>query len=127
MNLKEVSRQLDELYSTHESFSGTIICPDIFFDGEEMNFIFSLEEEKFTRIEVSSNFAERMAWCTGDFRMAVPAIRRLAKPYGVEWDDEKGVLYIRFRRNEMSIARAVLRLEQAVLVVGSLGEYIKIE
>lgn len=127
MNLKEVSRQLDEIYSTHESFGGTIICPDIFFDGEEMNFIFSLEEEKFARIEVSSNFAERMAWCTGDWKKATPVIRRLAKPYGVEWDNERGILYIRFRRNEMTVGQAVSRLKQAVLVAGSLGEFIKIE
>ena len=127
MYLKEVSEQLDGLYSTKDSYNGTNIYPDIFWDGDGMGFLFSLEEDKYARIEVSSNFGEWIACCTGDWKKATPTIRRLAKPYNVEWDEERGILFIRFRRNEMTVGQAVSRLKQAVLVVGSLGKYIKIE
>ena len=39
---------------------------------------------------------------------------------------ENGALFIRFRRNEMSVAEAVMRLYRAVSVVGSLGWIVKL-
>ena len=69
------------------------------------------------------NFSEWVAWSTGSWKRAAPDIQRLAARYGVQWDNENGALFLRFRRNEMSAAQAILRLQQAVYAVGALGNY----
>ncbi len=128
MFLKEVSEMLDYLYAGKDLRDHTIIFPKVRFDGDSMFFRFRLEEEKYCLLETSDNFGEWLACCTPDgWKEAVPVIRRLADPYGVEFDAVKGRLFIRFRRNELPLAQAVLRLEQAMLVTGSLGKIIKCE
>lgn len=125
MYLEQVSNALDELYSTWDYFDSTIIHPKLYFDGDGMTFLFRLESDKYAEIRLSPNFAEWMAYATNGWKKAAPRIEQLAAPYGVSWDNEAGVLYIRFRRNEMTVAQAVLRLHQAALVVGSLGHIIE--
>jgi len=63
-----------------------------------------------------------MAWCPDGWTEAAPKIEKIAGMYGAVWDNDTGSLYIRFRRNELTLAQAVMRLEQAVSVVGCLGE-----
>ncbi len=121
--LKEINEQLDSLYRAYEgdNNTGTGIWTHIYLEGQPINFRFHQENEKFSRLVTTPNFSEWMAWATGDWKKAAPIIEALAKPYGVAWDNENGVLYLRFRRNEMSIAQAVLRLQQAVCVISALG------
>lgn len=121
MYLDTVSKALDGLYSTRDHIDSTIIYPGLSFDGDGMTFLFRLESDKYAELRLSPNFAEWMAYCTNGWKQAAPAIAQLAAPYGVQWDNEEGVLYIRFRRNEMTVSQAVLRLHQAALVVGSWG------
>lgn len=120
MILADISRQLDTLYGTSDLAEGIRIGTHISFEGERMNFLFRQEDEKYSRITTNRNFSEWMAWCTGSWRAAAPMIEQLAKPYGVQWDNDEGALFIRFRRNEMTVAQAVLRLQQAVFVIGAL-------
>ena len=47
-------------------------------------------------------------------------IDRINERYGTAWDREKRQLYIRFRRNEMSITEALTRLHGAMMLVGAL-------
>ena len=42
-------------------------------------------------------------------------------PLCLTWDNENGALYLRFRRNELTIAQAVIRLQQAVAVICEMG------
>lgn len=119
--LKEIDKQLDTLYRTYENRSDIGIWTHMYLDGDPINFRFYQEDDKFSRLVTESNFSEWMACCTGDWKKAAPAIEKLAKPYGAEWDNEKGVLFVRFRRNEMTVAQAILRLQQAVAVVCALG------
>lgn len=121
MILQDLCSQLDRLYQTTPYYEDQIlIYPSLFFDGDGMRFTFRLEEDKYARIEISENFGEWMACYPGGWKAVEPHIRRFTEPFGVEWDGERGILFIRFRRNEMSVAQAVLRLEQAALVVGNL-------
>ena len=119
--LKDIDKQLDTLYRAYEDRSGVRIWTHMYLEGEPVNFQFIREDSKFSRLTTGPAFSRWMAWCTGDWKGAAPAIEALAKPYGVAWDNENGALYLRFRRNELTLAQAVLRLQQAVAVICQLG------
>lgn len=119
MILEDINRQLDRLYCTDDLKDGVSIGTWYTIEGDPINFIFYQEDEKYARIVTNASFSEWMAWCTNGWRKKAPVIERLAAFYGVQWDNEEGRLFIRFRRNEVSIAQAILRLQQAVFVVSS--------
>lgn len=121
--LQKINEQLEMLYCTHALKDAVSIGTWYTIEGDPVNFSFIQEDDKYARITTNRNFAEWMANCTGSWRKAVPDIERLAAMYGVRWDPEDGCLFIRFRRNEMTLAQAIMRLQQAVFVVGSLGTY----
>lgn len=120
MILQEIDRQMEKLYSTFETHEGICIATGIRYEGDAINFLFSQEDDKYARISTNRNFSEWIAWCTNGWTKAAPKIEKLAAIYGVRWDNEEGKLYIRFRRNEMTVAQAVLRLQQAVALIGAL-------
>lgn len=119
--LKEIEQQLDTLYRAYEDGTALGIRTHMRLEGAPVNFLFYQEDEKYSRLVTNRNFSQWMAWCTGDWKKAAPMIEALAKPYGVQWDDENGALVLRFRRNEMTVAQAVMRLQQAAAVVCALG------
>lgn len=119
--LSEINRQLDSLYQAYETGSYIGIETHMYLEGDPINFRFYQEDDKYSRLTTAPAFSEWMAWCTGSWTKAAPTIEALAKPYGVTWDNENGVLIFRFRRNEMTIAQAILRLQQAVAVICELG------
>ena len=119
--LKEISKQLDTLYRAYDDGTAIGIWTHMYLEGEPINFRFYREDDKFSRLVTGPAFSEWMAWCTGDWKTAEAAIEALAKPYGVAWDNKNGALYLRFRRNEMTVAQAIMRLQQAVAVVCALG------
>lgn len=121
--LREINEQLEKLYCTHERNDVVSIGTWYTIEGDPVNFYFTLEDDKYVRITTNEIFSEWIASCTGDWRKATPTIERLASMYAVQWDPENGRLCIRFRRNEMTLAQAVMRLLQAVFVVGSLGPF----
>ena len=121
MIIRDIDRQMENLYSTYENSDGINIVTGITVEGDPVNFLFQQEDDKYSRLATNRNFFEWMAWCTGDLRKAAPKIEKIAAIYGVQWDAVAGRLYIRFRRNEMTLAQAVLRLQQAVSVVGAMG------
>lgn len=120
MILTDISNQLDKLYRVYETYEGIGIGTYVHLEGDPINFLFFQEDDKYARIVTNRNFSEWMAWCTDGWTKAAPAIERLAAPYGVQWDNDQGALFIRFRRNEMTIAQAILRLQQAVSVISAL-------
>ena len=118
--LKEIEKQLDTLYRGYADGSELGIRTHMYLEGEPVNFRFYQEDEKYARLVTTPGFSNWMAWCTGDWKKAEPVIDQLARPYGAAWDAASGVLYLRFRRNEMTLAQAVMRLQQAVAVVSAL-------
>ena len=119
--LKEISEQLDTMYRVSENGSELNIWTHMSLDGDPINFRFVQIDDKFSRIFTTPNFSEWMACCTGDWKKAAPDIEKLARLYGVEWDNENGVLFLQFRRNEMTIAQGIMRLQQAVAVICQLS------
>ena len=119
--LNEINEQLDTLYRAYEDGSGIGIWTHMYLEGEPVNFRFYQEDDKISRLATGPNFSEWMAFSTGNWKEAAPAIEALARPYGVAWDNENGMLFLRFRRNEMTVSQAVLRLQQAVAVICALG------
>lgn len=118
--LKEIDKQLETLYRAYEDSDTLGIWTHMYLEGEPINFRFYQEDEKYSLLVTNPNFSNWMAWCTGDWKKAAPIINALAKPYGAAWDSENGTLYLRFRRNEMTLAQAVLRLQQAAALVCAL-------
>lgn len=121
--LKEIDRQLDTLFHAYEDGAALGIKTHMYLEGTPINFRLFREDEKHVLLTTASDFSEWMAWCTGDWKKAASAIEALARPYGVSWDNENGALKLRFRRNEMTLAQAVMRLQQAVSVVCALGSF----
>jgi len=119
--LKEFDHQLNTLYRAYNVGDAIGIRTHMYLEGDPVNFLFYQEDDKYSRLTTTSVFSEWMAWSTGDWKKAAPVIQTLAKPYGVTWDNENGALVLRFRRNQMTLAQAVLRLQQAVAVVCALG------
>ena len=115
MFLKDVTNQMNTLFATSDGDGYTTIDPHINYQGDKITFRFYLEDDKYSRIELSPNASEILANCSGG-NSAEAIMSKLSKPYNVEYDREKCVLFIRFRRNEMTLAEAILRLEQATLV-----------
>lgn len=119
--LKEINGQLDELYRAYADSPGIGIWTHMYLEGDPINFRFYQEDRKVSRLVTGPGFSEWMAWRTGNWKQAAPVIEALARPYGVAWDNENGALYLRFRRNEMTVAQAIMRLQQATAVICALG------
>lgn len=119
--LKEINEQLGTLYRAYDDGDAIGIWTHLYLEGDPVNFRFYQQDNKYSKLTTTSAFSEWIAWCTGDWKKASPTIIEIAKIYGVEWDNENGVLFLRFRRNEMTIAQAVMRLQQAVAVICALG------
>lgn len=123
MFLEEAKNQMSTLFDTSNRDGYTTIDPHINYQGNKITFRFYLEDDKYSKIELSPNAREILANCAGG-NSAKPIMQKLCAPYKVEYDSEKCVLFIRFRRNEMTLAEAVLRLEQATLVAISVNHII---
>ena len=119
--LKEINAQLDTLYATYQGEHTIGIRTHMYLDGNPINFRFQQIDDKVSRLVTTPVFSEHLAWCTGNWKKAAPTIEALASPYGVRWDNENGILFLEFRRNEMTIAQAILRLQQTVAVICQLG------
>lgn len=119
MILQEINHQLDQLYCTGDRTPGIRIGTWHTIEGDPINFYFYQEDEKYAKLVTNENFSGWMQWCTDGQEEANAYIDRLAGIYGVKWDREHQCLFLRFRRNEMTLAQAILRLQQAVFVVGS--------
>ena len=120
MLLQEIDKQLSKLYSTHELRDCISIGTGYTIEGDPINFLFYQEDEKYSFITTNERFSEWMAWITDGWRSKASIIERYAVVYGVHWDNDKGRLFIRFRRNEMTLAQGIMRLQQAVFLIASL-------
>lgn len=120
MILEHIDQQLEKLYCTSQLSDSISIGTWYYIEGDPINFQYYQEDEKFSRIVTNRNFSEWIAWHTDGWRKAAPVIRKIVEPYGVQWDNEDGRLYIRFHRNEMTLAQAIMRLQQAVFVIGAI-------
>ncbi|MBQ4037028.1 MAG: hypothetical protein IJC84_02765 [Clostridia bacterium] len=121
--LKEIREQLDTMFCAYEDRGALDVWTHMTIEGDPINFRFYQEDNKYARLVTPPCFSEWMAYSTGCWSRAASTIEALAEPYGVSWDNENGALYIRFRRNEMSVAEAIMRLQQAVSLVCELGPF----
>ena len=119
MILKDIEKQLGNLYCTCVESDAIRIGTWYTIEGDPINFLFSQEDEKYSVIRTNDNFSEWMAWNTDGWSRKASIIEEIAAYYDVRWDNEHGRLFIRFRRNEMTVAQAIMRLLQAVFVIAA--------
>ena len=120
MILKEIDEQLNRWFCTYDRKGGISIGTWNTIEGDPINFLFCQEDDKYSCITTNEHFSEWMAWITDGWKEKAPLIEKYAALYGVQWDNEKGRLFIRFRRNEMTLAQGIMRLQQAVFLIASL-------
>ncbi|MBQ8290912.1 MAG: hypothetical protein IJX88_00170 [Clostridia bacterium] len=103
---------------------GLHIALGMFFDGEGMSYRLEEVAPKTLRLSTGGSFSEWLAYATLDYTEYKEEIEAVAKRFGAEWNEEKGELFIQFKRNELSIGEAYFRLAQAMGVIGNFRYYI---
>ena len=117
----------DDSFGVKGNHWGLDIALSAFFDGEGMAFHLEEVAPKTLKISTTKAFSEWLAYATLDYTQYEEEIRRVARIYGAEWDEEKGELFIRFKRNEMRVGQAYFRLLQAMGVIGNFRYHIYFE
>lgn len=104
---------------------GDRIITGTFWDGDSCTMIFKIKEDKYTEISSDENFEafteDVFIENAEDYKEYV---KKINNRYGTEWDEDKRRLYIRFRRNDMSISEAVMRLHGAMMLIAALDWYL---
>ena len=119
MDYKELKEALNGLYF---SKNGDYISTGYYLNGEALGFHISFLEDKYVRICTNEAFA---LWFENVYVVEreeyMPFVERICNRFGVAWSDGERCLFIKFRRNELSLAEAVTRLHAAALLCASLG------
>ena len=121
--LDRIEQYLHEsLFQAHAHAGYTQISSGVRFDGDSMPCRIFFEEDKYCRITSANPFDEWLAFTLRDgWMVATPQIQEIANHFGVQWDEKEGCLFIRFRRNELSITQALIRLHTAMRIIGELN------
>lgn len=119
-----ISRALSGLYSTRALDEQITINCGISLDGEGIALSFKLGEGKANVIEAADGFKDWMGRIIYELDEYNAYIERICDSLGVSWDAAASTLVLSYRRNDMSIAAAVCRVHQAVLLVGCLDYYL---
>ena len=124
INLKDLEKQLSPLYDTADYFGRTVIVPPFSLDGDGIKYYFYLIDDRVMRIETDEVFEAWFEQITYNEREKYwDYVKAINKRFGTEWDEENKTIFISFRRNELSIPKALTRLHQAVLLLSGLSFY----
>ena len=119
--MEYLNGSLDSLFSVAEHGGVTHISPHIFFDGEGSGFEFYTLDSHTCKITTDRSFSEWYGYISTDEEERFEKMTKLiCRRYGLEWDAERLVLSITFRRNRYTLAEAILRLEGGVLFLSEL-------
>ena len=125
--LNEIENYVREnLFQAYPVGNQTHISSGVRMDCDGMPCRIRFEEDKYCRISTVTPFDEWMAFVLYDgWNSATGQIREIAGHFGVQWDEKEGCLFIRFRRNEMSITQAMIRLHTAMRIIGQMNHIVK--
>lgn len=119
MDYGELKSSLEGLYRSGE---GEYISTGLCLNGEGFGIYISLEEDKYTRLYTNEAFA---LWFENVYvierEQYMPYVDAICKRYGVIWNEKEKHLYVRFRRNELTLSEGVTRLHAAAMLCASLG------
>ena len=117
MKDNENKNALYALYDVRDN----VIQTGMFWDGDSARIIFEQEDKKYMRISSCENFEAFTETAFIDYyEDYAPYIAKINERYGTCWDSEKRQLYLRFRRNEMTITEAVTKLHGAMMLISAL-------
>ena len=125
--LNEIEKYVREnLFHAYPVGNQIHISSGVRMSGDGMPCRICFEEDKYCRISTVNPFDEWMAFVLRDgWYSSTDQIREIAGHFGVQWDEKEGCLFIRFRRNEMSITQAMIRLHTAMRIIGELNHTVK--
>ena len=119
--MKYLCESLDMLFDVSEHAGITYVHPHLFFGGEESGFKLYTVDTHVCKITTDRSFSEWYGYVSTDDEARFDKMTELiCRRYGLEWDADELVLSITFRRNELTLAPALFRLEGAVLVLAEL-------
>ncbi len=95
------------------------IYTGIFFDGESAGIYYEEPDSHTVRLTADESFDEWLGYITFGAENYKDELLLVADRCGVSWDSEKCKLYITFRRNDMSLSEALMRLSKAMMISGS--------
>ena len=118
--LNSVKNTLEKLYSVKKIDDTIYINPNIMIDGDGVLFTFAYDENKNCTIKTSKQNNEYLEYLFDDYDRNLRYIDKINQRLKTEFDDENLVISITFRRNEMSLTKAIMNLTQAVYFYSSL-------
>ena len=118
--LNSVKNTLEKLYSVEKINDTIYINPNIMIDGDGVFFTFVYNEDKNCTIKTSKQNNEYLEYLFDDYDRNLRYIDKINQRLKTEFDDENLVISITFRRNEMSLTKAIMNLTQAVYFYSSL-------
>ena len=127
MSIENVVSVLKRTYGANAYEDGLCVNANVFFDGEGITFRVTAQEGHRTKIDTDKSFGEWFDYVTFGTENYLAEIEKVCQRFGVEWDEEKQVLSITFRRNEMTMTDAFFRMTQAVMILGKFRDGIFFE
>ena len=97
---------------------GQYIQTYLFLDGESTGLYYNTDGKQI-ELKTDGNFSESL-WLFYEYEKYLPYIEKICDRLGLSWDGEKGVLSLRFRRNDMTLSEAVMRMEEGIFALYSL-------
>lgn len=112
-------RAFELLYETQNMEErGQYIQTYLFLDGESTGIYYNTDGKEI-ELKTDGNFSESL-WLFYEYEKYLPYIEKICARLGLSWDGEKGVLSLRFRRNDMTLSEAVMRMEEGIFALYSL-------
>ena len=124
MKCDAISKNLDTLYSVTDGIEHLYIDSGMSLDGVGTVLIFTIEEGRYMKLSCDRNFMEWFDGALEFYDEYIGSINAICARFGVTFDESQGCVYLRFRRNEMSITAAVTKMHGALQLLASLQWYL---
>ena len=119
--IRYLTSSLETLFDASEHGGELFIHSGISLDGEGSGFKFYVLDSHTCRITTDRSFSDWYGYIsTGNEERFARFTELVCKRYGVNLDGESLTLSITFRRNEYTLAQALMRLEGAMLFLSEL-------
>ena len=120
MNCREIEKELTPYYRAVGEGPFRIL-PNMMLDGDGAVFFLHIEGRELT-LTTDEVFKNYYIFGLGSELDYLPYLDKICARFGVAWDRETYSLSLHFRRNDMTLAEALTKLESAARLIAGLGE-----
>lgn len=123
--LETLKSNLSKLYYTTNDDDLTLIDPNISIDGCGINFIFKYLDNKDCILATTKTNNEYLEYLYDDYDKNILYINKINARFKTTFDEENQIIFLKFRRNELSLTQAITNLSQAVYLYANLTLILK--